>query len=131
MQNLYLHTLTCLLLWLHPDPRNVKRLAELTEVAQQVAVTDASDEEAELLVAVCVHETGCVDHAAWDGSPCFGPWQVCRPSESFDARAALRLLRWSQGACVLGDLSLYAGCGGCNRCAAIVASLIDPTLPRR
>lgn len=123
-----LHVLTCLLLWLHPSPRDVARLQELEQIAVEVATTDAADWEAELLAAICIHETGCVAEdrifTHKDGLA-RGPWQV-RGEPS--AREALRRVRWSWAAC--GDLSLYAGCGGCGRCPGIVRSLTDPTVPR-
>jgi hypothetical protein len=127
MQSLYLHTLTCLLLWLHPDPRNVKRLAELTEVARQVAVTDASDEEAELLVAICIHESRCHLSAVGDGGKSIGAWQVQGGDPS--AVGALAKLRWSLSLC--GNLAPYAGGKRCGDVPWVVASLADPSLPRR
>jgi hypothetical protein len=122
-----LHILSCLLLWLHPDPRNTRRLAELELVALDIASTDASEEEAEVLVSVCLHESRCHLRARGDGGHALGPWQIHGPDPS--AAEALRRLRWSWGAC--GDLSLYAGCGRCGACPDVVASLLDPTLPRR
>jgi hypothetical protein len=122
-----MHILTCLLLWLHPDPRNVRRLTELERVAIEIASTDASEAEAELLAAICLHESRCHTHAVGDGGKAYGAWQVRGGPPT--AVEALRRVRWSWQAC--GDLSLYAGCGWCGRCPEVVASLQDPTLARR
>jgi hypothetical protein len=120
------HILTVLLLWTHPDPRSLRRLTDLETVALDIASTDATAEEAETLVAVCVHESGCRPRAVGsDGS--VGAFQIRKGPGT--AAEALRRLRWSASVC--GDLSLYAGCGRCGACPEIVASLVDPTLPRR
>jgi hypothetical protein len=136
---IFVHVLTCLLDWLHPRATNVRRLTELSVIARDVASTDASSEEAEELAAVCIHESGCVLGARGkDGS--IGPWQVRPPAKSFGAGEALKRLRWSEGVCGKGDLSLYAGFGYCvghsaspegDARRAVLASLLDPTLPRK
>jgi hypothetical protein len=110
-------------------PKTIERAVEISNTAAKIAWTNADADEAAELATIAIHETGCVDHPAWDGSACFGEWQVC--GERTDAGAALELLRWSERTCGKGDLSLYAGCGRCGACPEIVASLLDPTLPRR
>ena len=128
MFSTYIHTLTALLLWTHPNPVDVGRLQELASVAADVATTDASDVEAEELVAVAIHESNVHPRAVGDGGRARGAWQVHGRDAS--AREALSRLRWSERAC--HDLSLFAGCGGCGRCPdGLLASLLDPTAPRR
>jgi hypothetical protein len=125
---LAVHALICLLSWLHPSPTNVPRLRELTMIAADIGQTDATPEEAELLVAVCAHESNCHVRAVGDGGLSRGAWQV--RGRDVSARSALAKLRWSMRAC--GGLDIYAGCGGCGRCpAGLLESLVDPTLPRR
>jgi hypothetical protein len=69
------HALTALLLWTHPSPADVPRLRELTTIAEDIASTDADETEAEVLVAICIHESRCHLRAVGrDGS--IGPWQV-------------------------------------------------------
>jgi len=128
-----MHVLTCLLLWLNPNPRDVYRLVELVDIAQQIVSTDADEAEGETLAAVAIHETGArifrhgTHSLVTDGRGAFGPWQVVGGPPT--AAEALRRVRWSVGLC--GDLSLYAGCGRCGACPDIASSLWDPTLPRR
>ena len=108
-------------------PRTLERAVELANVATLIAVTDADEDEARALATIAIHESRASLRAVGDGGSAHGPWQVRGPDASADR--ALYLVRWSVAAC--GDLSLYAGCGGCGRCPEIVASLLDPTLPRR
>ena len=125
---IYSHALVCLLAWIHPNPSNVARLKELAAIAVEIARTDATETEAEELVAICIHESGCRTRAKGrDGS--VGAWQIHPPAKAYDAAEALARVRWSVDTC--GDLSLYAGCGRCGTCPAIVESLVNPTLPRR
>ena len=124
---MFLHILTVLLLWCHPNPSDVTRLAELSAIAADVASTDADETEGELLVAVCVHESRCRAHAVGDSGAARGPWQV--HGRDVSAREALSRLRWSLRAC--HDLSLFAGYGRCGGDGAVLESLMDPTLPRR
>jgi hypothetical protein len=124
---LYSHVLSCLLLWVSPNPANVKRLSQLVTVAADIASTDASVEEAELLAAIAIHESMVVPGAKGDGGKAIGAFQVRGKDGS--AREALRRVRWSYAVC--HDLSAYSGCGRCGSCPEIVASLQDPTLPRR
>ncbi len=115
-----------LVLWL--PPRTADRVEELVAIAVQVAETDATEGEARLLAAIAVHESRASLHAVGDGGLSRGAWQVRGRDAS--AGAALRAVRWSFRVC--GDLSAYAGCGRCGSCpAGLLASLADPTLPRR
>jgi len=119
--------LYCLLAWCNVAPLDTARHNELAELAADVAATDATEAEAELLVAICVHESRCRPHAVGDGGLSRGAWQV--RGRDVSASAALARVRWSMAAC--GDLSLYAGFGRCGGDPAVLASLMDPTLPRR
>lgn len=124
---MYEHVLTCLLLWLHPNPTNVTRLTELSEIAKDIASTDATETEAETLVAICLHESRCHLKAVGDGGKSKGPWQVQQGDPS--AATALSKVRWSMTLC--GNLAAYAGAKYCNAVPWTVQSLLDPTLPRR
>lgn len=104
-----------------------ERAVELGNVAILIASTDADADEAALLAAVCIHESRCALGAIGDGGLSRGAWQVRGRDAS--VTAALRNLRRSRRIC--GDLTLYAGCGNCGSCPEIVASLQDPSLPRR
>ena len=126
---MFTHVLTALLLWLAPSPRNVGRLTELVTIASDVASTDASDVEAEELVAICIHESRCHLGAIGDGGKSRGPWQV--QGGRHDARGALDRLRWSEGLCGPGGLAPYAGARRCGEIPWVVASLLDPTIKRR
>jgi hypothetical protein len=108
-------------------PRTLERAVELANVSALIAATDATETEAATLVAIAIHESRASLRAVGDGGSARGAWQV-RGSDA-SVEQALRLVRWSVATC--GDLSLYAGCGGCGRCPEIAASLLDPTLPRR
>ncbi len=105
------HILYCLLSWSNVAPLDMVRHNEL----------------AELLVAICLHESRCHPGAVGDGGKSRGAWQV--RGRDVSASAALARVRWSVAAC--GDLSLYAGFGRCGGDKAVLASLMDPTLPRR
>lgn len=121
------YALGLLLGWLHPDPRNIRRLEELEVVAEQIAETGAAQDEAHALAAIAVHESHA--HLGATGRKGErGPWQVMPPG-SPHATHALYLLRKSVAAC--GTPALYAGCGGCRCPAGILESMLDPTLPRR
>lgn len=111
------------------QPHDLARAIELSNLAVEVAETGATDDEAAELVAACIHESRCHTKAIGDGGQARGAWQVHGRDAS--ATEALRRLRWSERACGVGDLSLFAGCGRCGACPEIVASLLDPTLPRR
>jgi len=111
------------------QPRDLARAVELANVAADVASTDATEDEAAELVTACIHESRCHPTAIGDGGAARGAWQV--HGRDADARGALARLRWSERACGVGDLSLFAGCRRCGACPAIVASLLDPSLPRR
>jgi hypothetical protein len=108
------------------------RPVELANIAAEIAATDATDDEAAELVTACVHETGCrYGVESRDGRGAKGPWQV-EGSRDVSAKEALRRIRWSERVCGgPGHLELFAGCGACGRCPEIVASLLDPSLPRR
>ncbi len=107
-----------------------ERAIEYANVATLVLEATDDADRAHELVAIAIHETG----ATWptdggvDGDDC-GPWQV--RGGGCSAADALALVQWSESVCGKGDLSLYAGCRQCGACPAIVASLMDPTLPRR
>ena len=123
-----------LLTTLYPSPRyqpQADRVEELVELAQDVASTDATEEEAVVLVNICVHESRCSARAVGDGGRSRGAWQVraARGVVGTGAAAALAKVRWSRKIC--GDLSAYAGCGRCGSCPDVVRSLMDPKLPRR
>jgi hypothetical protein len=106
------------------------RPVELANVAAEIAATDATDDEAAELVTACVHESRCHAGAVGDGGQARGAWQVHGRDAS--AAEALRRIRWSERVCGgPGHLELFAGCGACGRCPEIVASLLDPSLPRR
>lgn len=124
-----LHALTCLLLWLHPSPSNVTRLTELVTIAADIDSTDATEVEVEELVAICLHESRCHLRAVGDGGKSLGPWQVQGGGDS--AAVALAKLRWSERICGVGGLAPYAGARRCGDVPWVVASLLDPTLPRR
>ena len=109
------------------QPQTWPRVEELAAIAADIASTDATDEEAELLVDICIHESRCSLKAVGDGGRARGAWQVRGKDAS--AAEALRRVRWSYAIC--GDLSAYAGCGRCGSCPNIVKSLGDPSLPRR
>ncbi len=120
--------LYCLLAWCNVAPLDAPRHNELATLAADVASTDATTDEAELLVAICVHESHCHLRAVGDGGRARGPWQIHGRDTS--AAAALARIRWSMAAC--GNLSFYAGCGRCGACPdGLLDSLMDPTLPRR
>ena len=122
------HILYCLLAWCNVAPLDAARHNELANIAADVASTDATTDEAELLVAICVHESHCHLRAVGDGGRARGPWQIHGRDTS--AAAALARIRWSMAAC--GNLSIYAGCGRCGACPdGLLDSLMDPTLPRR
>ena len=114
-----------LVLWLHP--RTADRVEELVSIAADVADTDATEGEARLLASIAVHESRATVRAVGDGGLSRGAWQV--RGRDVSAAGALAKVRWSYRLCA--DLSAYAGCGRCGSCPAIVASLVDPTLPRR
>lgn len=122
-----IHALTCLLLWLHPSPADIPRLTELATIASDIGAATTDETDAEVLVAECVHESGCRLHAVGDGGAARGPWQI--HGRDLSAREALARTRWSMRAC--GDLSLFAGFGRCGGDPAVLSSLLDPTLPRR
>lgn len=103
------------------------RAIELANVAADIASTDASESEALTLVTTCVHESRCHTNAVGDHGAARGAWQV--HGRDVGARAALARVRWSVRAC--GDLSLFAGFGRCGGDPAVLASLLDPALPRR
>jgi len=113
-------------------PKTIARAVELANVAADIAGTDATEDEAAELAMIAIHESRAHRAAVNDrdhGGRRVGAWQTGGDDPS--AEAALRLLRWSERACGKGDASLYAGCGRCGACPEIVASLLDPTLPRR
>jgi hypothetical protein len=115
--------------WCRPDFRNVERLRELVTIAADLESTDASDVETEELVAIEVHESRCHLNAVGDGGASKGPWQVQRGDPS--AAGALAKLRWSESICGPGGLAPYAGARRCGDVPWVVASLLDPTIPRR
>lgn len=92
--------LTIFLVALRPDPRNVRRLYELSEVADSIARTDATEAEARLLASIAVHESGVRPRAV-------GPlgertsFQLRGPP--YTTKEALRRLR-------VQHLQGYAGC---------------------
>jgi len=117
------HVLWLILVYLHP--LSAARVSDLINVAGDIASTDATEVEAELLAAICIHESRCTPKAkGLDGS--VGAFQVHGGPGTAEA---LRRVRWSYGIC--GDLSLYAGCGRCGACPEVVDSLTDPSLPRK
>jgi len=120
------HLFWCLVAWNHAAPTEARR-DDLSLIAQDIASTDATFEEAETLVAICKHESECRTKAVGDGGLSRGAFQVRGKDAS--AKAALSAMRWSMRACK--DLSLYAGFGRCGGDPATLASLVDPTLPRR
>ena|ERR1019366_1058246 len=125
---MYSHLFTLLLLWTHPDPRNVARLTELQSIALDVASTDADETEGELLVSIAIHESNAHAHAVGRAGE-RGPWQVMPPGKPIAAEA-LRLIRWSFREC--GGADLFAGCRACGHCPpGLLASLTDPAIPRR
>ena len=108
-------------------PKTIERAVELANVAADIASTDASDNEAALLVAICLHESNCHREAIGDGGKSRGAWQV--RGRDVSAAGALAKVRWSMRVC--GNLAPYAGARRCGDVPDVVASLIDPTLPRR
>lgn len=117
-----------LLTWCYPQTGGTwERVEELAGIAADIASTDASEEEARLLVAICVHESRCHTKAVGDGGLSRGAWQV--RGRDVGAAGALAKVRWSKAIC--GDLSAYAGCGRCGSCPEVVKSLGDPGVPRR
>jgi hypothetical protein len=123
--NLTLHVVHFLLQYLGA-PHSMGRAIELANVAADIASTDATESEAELLAAICIHESRCHVAAVGDGGRARGPWQVHGRDGS--AREALSRVRWSYQGC--GDLSLFAGFGRCGGRPEVLESLIDPSRPR-
>lgn len=116
--------LLVILLYVHPHSWG--RVSEIIDVAADIATTDATETEVDLLVAIAVHESRVTPSAkGLDGS--VGAFQVRGGPGT--ATEALRRVRWSYALC--GDLSAYAGCRVCGSCPEIVGSLEDPGLPRR
>ena len=124
---MYETILAFLLLTLHPNPTNVRRLTELAQVAADIASTDATQDEARMLAAIAVHESNARPAAVGDGGHSRGAFQVWDGPPT--AREALKRLRGSLEAC--GTAELYAGCKRCGGCPRIAASLVDPSIPRR
>jgi hypothetical protein len=96
---------------LHPDPRNVRRLYELSKVAWSIAKTDATEDEATLLSSIAIHESG-VSLRAIGPLGERGAFQLL--GGPYTTREALRRLR-------VQGLRGYAGC--VRPCPKLVAAL--------
>lgn len=113
----------------HTIDRALDRALELANVASDIASTDATETEAAELVAICIHESRCTPHAVGDGGAPGGAFQV--RGRDISAIGALAKLRWSERLCGPGGLAPYAGGRRCGDVPEVVASLLDPTIPRR
>ena len=107
--------------WLAPDnaraerlSHRVRRLEQLSAVAQDIASTDATEEEARLLASIAIHESGVRPDAHGPMGE-LSAFQIMPPARHYDAAEALRRLR-EQG------LQGYAGCKRpCPRLTAALA----------
>lgn len=101
--------------WVHPSPRNIPRLQELSAIAASTCRTDSSLPEAVKLTAISSYETGFKIRARGRMGE-VGPWQLMGVSPQMplddQAKEALRRMRYSFVLC--GDLRFYTA-GDCRR----------------